>query len=177
MIGGMRGNITVALALPAIAAAVVLLSCAPQPPEEPPTAVATQDIAAARSRGPTSDVDTSTSYFRSNAIVPTTTPVPQVAAPAPPPAPLEPGRVSVGRSFALANCRPCHVVEPGPGVQVRFANAPAFRAIAASPRTTDLTLNIWLRNPHPTMPTLVLTRQEAADVIAYILSLRGARQP
>ena len=33
-------------------------------------------------------------------------------------------------------------------------------------------LNIWLTNPHPTMPKLVLYPQEAAAVIAYILSLR-----
>jgi hypothetical protein len=33
-------------------------------------------------------------------------------------------------------------------------------------------LNIWLTNPHLTMPNLVLYPQEAADVIAYILSLR-----
>jgi hypothetical protein len=56
---------------------------------------------------------------------------------------------------------------------IRFANAPDFPAIANKPGTTAMGLNIWLTNPHPTMPTLVLYPQEAADVIAYILSLRG----
>jgi len=171
MIDGMRCNIAIALALPAIAATAVLLSCAPQPPAQAPTPTVAADINAARSRGPTSDVDTSTAYFRPNPAPPAPPAEPSTAPPPPAPPPV-PGRISVGRSFALANCRPCHFVEPGQGAQIRFANAPDFKAIAASPRTTDLSLNVWLRNPHPTMPTLVLTRQEAADVIAYILSLR-----
>jgi hypothetical protein len=40
------------------------------------------------------------------------------------------------------------------------------------PEPQQIRLNIWLTNPHPTMPKLVLYPQEAADVIAYILSLR-----
>jgi hypothetical protein len=47
--------------------------------------------------------------------------------------------------------------------------------IANAPRTTAIGLNIWLTNPHPTMPKLVLDPQEAADVIAFILSLREQR--
>ncbi|MDE2166582.1 MAG: hypothetical protein KGJ66_09640 [Alphaproteobacteria bacterium] len=154
---------------------VLLLSCAPQPPAQAPTATVAQDINAARSRGPTPDVDTSTTYFRPTPEPPAAVKVPAAALPRPPEPPPVPGRVRVGHAFALANCRPCHVVERGHGSEVRFADAPDFHAIAANPRTTDLTLTVWLRNPHPTMPTLVLTRQEAADVIAYIRSLRGTR--
>jgi hypothetical protein len=43
------------------------------------------------------------------------------------------------------------------------------------PSTTHLSLIVWLTNPHPTMPSLVLSPQEAADVIAYIQSLRDSR--
>ena len=178
MIGGMRHIRTTTLGLIA-AAGAALLACAPQPPELAPTPVVAQDINAARSRGPTPDVDTSGAYFRPTPTPPAALSAPSArAAPTPPPEPPSlPGRVSVGRSFALANCRPCHIVAPGQGSAVRFANAPDFHAIAANPRTTDLSLNVWLRNPHPTMPTLVLTRQEATDVIAYIRRLRRAPQP
>jgi hypothetical protein len=49
----------------------------------------------------------------------------------------------------------------------RFADAPDFRVITNAPATTAIRLNIWLTNPHPTMPKLVLYAQEAADAIAY----------
>ena len=83
-----------------------------------------------------------------------------------------PGDPRIGRSFALDNCRPCHVVAPDQSSPVRFANAPNFRDIAKRPRTTPFSLSIWLTNPHPTMPTLQLTPEEASNVIAYIMSLR-----
>jgi mono/diheme cytochrome c family protein len=84
-----------------------------------------------------------------------------------------PGDPRLGRRFALDNCRPCHVVAADQASPIRFANAPDFRRIAQEPRTSPFTLNVWLTNPHPTMPTLQLTPDEAANVIAYILSLRG----
>jgi hypothetical protein len=58
---------------------------------------------------------------------------------------------------------------------LRFSNVPDTRAIANIRTTTPFSPTVWLTNPHPTMPTLVLTPQEADDVIAYILSLRERR--
>ena len=89
--------------------------------------------------------------------------------------PPKPGNPRAGHDFAIGTCTPCHVVSTNQKSPVRFANAPDFRAIANAPRTTAIGLNIWLTNPHPTMPKLVLYSQEAADVIAYILSLRDQR--
>jgi hypothetical protein len=83
-----------------------------------------------------------------------------------------PGNPRVGHDFAVGTCTPCHVVSPDQKSPLRFADAPDFRAIANAPGTTAIRLNIWLTNPHPTMPKLVLYPQEASDVIAYILSLR-----
>jgi len=77
-----------------------------------------------------------------------------------------------GLAFALNNCRPCHLVADGQGSAVRFANAPDFSAIARKKETTPYRLNVWLTNPHPTMPTMTLTPKETANVIAYIMSLR-----
>lgn len=86
-----------------------------------------------------------------------------------------PGNQQAGHDFAVGTCTPCHVVSRDQRSPVRFADAPDFRAIANDPGTTAIRLNIWLTNPHPTMPKLVLYPQEAADVIAYILSLREQR--
>jgi mono/diheme cytochrome c family protein len=83
-----------------------------------------------------------------------------------------PGNPRSGLAFALNNCRPCHLVATGQGSVVRFANAPDFAAIAKKKETTPYSLSVWLTNPHPTMPTVTLTPKEAADVIAYIMSLR-----
>lgn len=83
------------------------------------------------------------------------------------------GNAARGRDFAFDNCRPCHVVAPNQPSTTKFSNAPDFRSIANSSTTTPLSLIVWLTNPHPTMPSLVLSPQEAADVIAYIQSLRG----
>lgn len=82
------------------------------------------------------------------------------------------GSPQLGRRFALDNCQPCHVVARDQSAAIRFADAPAFSTIANAPNTTEIGLNVWLTNPHPTMPTLVLSPEESANVIAYILSLR-----
>jgi len=86
-----------------------------------------------------------------------------------------PGNPEAGHDFAVGTCTPCHVVSPDQKSPFRFADAPDFRAIANAPGTTAIRLNIWLTNPHPTMPKLVLYAQEAADVIAYIPGLRERR--
>ena len=77
-----------------------------------------------------------------------------------------------GRDFAFDNCRPCHVVAPNQESTRRFATGPDFQAVANMPSITPFSLIVWLTNPHPTMPSLVLSPQEASDVIAYIESLR-----
>jgi mono/diheme cytochrome c family protein len=89
--------------------------------------------------------------------------------------PPVPGNPQAGHDFTLGTCTPCHVVSPDQKSPVRFADAPDFRMIANASRTTAVGLNIWLTNAHPTMPKLVLDPQEAADVIAYILSPREQR--
>lgn len=41
--------------------------------------------------------------------------------------------------------------------------------------TTALSLQAFLTTPHPTMPNIILSPKETADVVAYILSLRKQR--
>jgi mono/diheme cytochrome c family protein len=82
----------------------------------------------------------------------------------------EQGDLAHGRAFAQEVCTPCHQVIPQQ-FALRIASAPSFAAIAATPGMTEMALKSFLASPHPTMPNLVLERQEAADVVAYILSL------
>lgn len=146
-----------------------------------------QDISASRNAGPTSATPGAPLADRSRDLRTLAKPAPSEP-PAPPSAPatstavatgafapaeIAPGNGDKGRAFALDNCRPCHVVAPDQSSPVRFANAPDFHAIANAAGTTPAGLNVWLTNPHPSMPTLRLTPAESADVIAYIMSLRA----
>jgi hypothetical protein len=50
--------------------------------------------------------------------------------------------------------------------------APDFQAIASTPGTTATALSAFLLSSHPKMPNFILSREQAVDVITYILSLR-----
>lgn len=82
------------------------------------------------------------------------------------------GNPASGRAFAQQTCTPCHVVSPSQSSPGRSSRAPSFQAIANAPGMTASSLRAFLATPHPTMPNLILSRQETVDVIAYILSLR-----
>jgi mono/diheme cytochrome c family protein len=77
-----------------------------------------------------------------------------------------------GMELAISMCAECHAVgedtkdTPEP-------NAPSFRAVAAMPSTTRMAISAWFRSPHPSMPSLIIEDENANDLIAYILSLKG----
>ena len=52
--------------------------------------------------------------------------------------------------------------------------APSFQAVAETKVVTRLALTAFLQTPHADMPNLVVTGEDADNVIAYILSLKGA---
>jgi mono/diheme cytochrome c family protein len=83
------------------------------------------------------------------------------------------GDVEKGRAFALEACSVCHVVAPQQRTPPRIANAVSFRSIANTEGMTGMKLQAILSTPHAVMPNLILTPEEAADVIAYIMSLRN----
>jgi cytochrome c551/c552 len=83
------------------------------------------------------------------------------------------GDAVAGHAFAREACRACHMVEaeqPAPRIIVI---GPAFRDIANTRGMTATALRVFLTTSHPKMPNLILTPEETADVIAYILSLRS----
>ncbi len=86
--------------------------------------------------------------------------------------PTTEGDPVAGQEFALHACTPCHVVSPNQTSPSRPPTAYSFEAIANTRAMTASALHAFLSNPHPTMPSLALDRQDEKNVIAYILSLK-----
>jgi mono/diheme cytochrome c family protein len=85
-----------------------------------------------------------------------------------------PGDPERGRAVAETWCVECHEVGPGVRGPSRTA-APPFQAVADDPAATEMALRVFLRTPHAMMPDLRLAPEQADDLIAYILSLKGHR--
>jgi mono/diheme cytochrome c family protein len=88
------------------------------------------------------------------------------------------GDIAAGRSFARATCSVCHVVEAEqqrPPRRIFIGSA--FRNIANTPGMTAAALRVFLTTSHPRVPNPIVTSEQMADVIAYILSLRSASAP
>jgi mono/diheme cytochrome c family protein len=75
-----------------------------------------------------------------------------------------------GRALAEVWCANCHLVAPGQGQA--SADVPAFATIGAQPNFDAARLALFLLDPHPKMPNISLSRAEAADLAAYIGSLK-----
>lgn len=82
---------------------------------------------------------------------------------------LAKGQEKTGALLATQWCATCHVV----AAEQQSANpdAPSFASIAADPLKSEDYLTGFLIDPHPPMPDMNLTRQEIADIVAYIRSL------
>lgn len=78
------------------------------------------------------------------------------------------GNVETGRRLATDWCSGCHSIEPKT-VGVFAAN---FTEIARLPSTTALSLKVFLRTNHRSMPNFILQPDEADDIVAFILSLK-----
>jgi mono/diheme cytochrome c family protein len=75
-----------------------------------------------------------------------------------------------GETLARHWCAACHIVaddQPRGGDTV-----PTFAAIAAKPGFDAAHIASFLRDPHPKMPDMQLSTVEAADLAAYIASLK-----
>jgi mono/diheme cytochrome c family protein len=90
----------------------------------------------------------------------------------PPVASQESGPVERGRNVAMQLCSGCHIVAPGqrrPSTVI----APTFNAIANRPGMNEVSLQNFLRVPHPIMPMLILSTDEMSDVASFVMSLKG----
>ena len=78
------------------------------------------------------------------------------------------GNVESGRRYAMDWCSGCHSVEP----KTVGIFAADFAEVAKLPSTTALSLKVFLRTSHHSMPNFILQPEEASDIVAYILSLK-----
>jgi mono/diheme cytochrome c family protein len=74
-----------------------------------------------------------------------------------------------GKKIAKRWCASCHVISPEQQTRAS-ADVPSFCDIAQ--RKSGAQLKLFLIDPHPKMPDMSLTRQEIADIVAYIESLK-----
>ena len=80
--------------------------------------------------------------------------------------------VKAGEALARRHCAECHTMG-----QTRARELPpAFAELAQDPATTEASLKFLLTHPHYAMPNLKLNGDEQAEIIAYIMSLRGKTQ-
>ena len=86
------------------------------------------------------------------------------------------GNPASGRQIATTQCSSCHRVLPilfaDRGVPADKDSPPSFQSIADLPSTTGISLNVFLHSNHKNMPDLMLSKSDANDVIAYVLSLK-----
>jgi len=81
------------------------------------------------------------------------------------------GDAKRGSVLALGTCAGCHSVRKvGSSAN---PSAPPFRTIAKTKGISAMALSVALQTPHHAMPNIMLDPQERADVIAYILLLKG----
>lgn len=74
-----------------------------------------------------------------------------------------------GKRLAERWCASCHLVAPD---QARASpDAGAFASMGKEPGFDAGRLALFLLAPHPPMPSMALTRSEAADIASYIQSL------
>jgi cytochrome c len=79
---------------------------------------------------------------------------------------------NAGQVLAEKLCTSCHIVDGQAASASVSADVPSFVAIANKPGQTTQAIAGRIVVPHPPMPQIHLTRDEIADLAAYILSLR-----
>lgn len=82
------------------------------------------------------------------------------------------GNAQRGSEYAQQVCASCHAVRLQ-DLESPVAEATPFKMIADKPEITRLALQVFLQSPHPTMPNLMVVGEDADNLIAYILSLKG----
>jgi mono/diheme cytochrome c family protein len=74
-----------------------------------------------------------------------------------------------GRRLAERWCAACHATGTAP---TRFHRAPPLAAIAARQDVSPEMITSFLLLPHATMPSLPVSRQDAADIAAFIMEMK-----
>jgi mono/diheme cytochrome c family protein len=83
----------------------------------------------------------------------------------------EVGDAGQGHRFASQSCSNCHLVD-AQQTKPAVDGVPSFSSLANDPAKTPDRLKGFLAAPHGAMPPISLSRQEIADVVAYIQGLK-----
>ena len=75
-----------------------------------------------------------------------------------------------GETLVKRWCAGCHLVAGDQ--KTATTDAPPFAAIARRPDFDPAKIEFFLRDPHPKMPNMTLSRPESADIAAYIATLK-----
>ena len=78
------------------------------------------------------------------------------------------GNVDAGRLLVTRSCSSCHVVD---AALTATDGAPPLSAVAKTNKERPAWIRGWLMDPHPPMPSIMLSRQQIDDIIAYLSSL------
>jgi len=85
-----------------------------------------------------------------------------------------PGDPQAGFEYAKRVCAGCHGISAEPSPMPR---ATRFREVSDRPGVTGTALRVWMETTHPTMPNIIVPKQDMLNVIAYILDLKGRDAP
>jgi mono/diheme cytochrome c family protein len=75
-----------------------------------------------------------------------------------------------GETLAKRWCTGCHLVAANQ--KTTTTDAPPFATVAKRPDFDPEKIEFFLRDPHPKMPNMTLSRAEAANIAAYIATLK-----
>ena len=78
---------------------------------------------------------------------------------------------ALGRAIALNTCAACHRIDADPDGPSPNPDAPRFADIAKMRSATALSIGVFLRSTHPTMPNFNLGSEEIDSLTSYILGL------
>jgi mono/diheme cytochrome c family protein len=75
-----------------------------------------------------------------------------------------------GETLAKRWCAGCHLVAADQ--KVATTEAPPFEFVAKRPDFDAAKIAFFLLDPHPKMPNMEISRDEASDIAAYIATLK-----
>jgi mono/diheme cytochrome c family protein len=75
-----------------------------------------------------------------------------------------------GETLVKRWCVTCHLV--GADQKRATTDAPPFASVAKRPDFDAAKIALFLLDPHPKMPNMQLSRDEASDIAAYIATLK-----
>jgi mono/diheme cytochrome c family protein len=82
-----------------------------------------------------------------------------------------PGSPAYGRESAVDLCGDCHLVSPDQSPD-GMRPGPNLMQRVRAPEITELALRSYLRSSHPVMPNIMLTQEQADDIIAYLMTFK-----